>query len=100
MKQFIQSFKLTKALFTIAFILVCGMLFAQGGTTAPATDIFSFLAGFIPVKYQALAITVLTGLYLLEQFLAGSSRIKANSTFQLIGGFISRIYNSVVKPKP
>ena len=78
--------------------LLSTVLFAQVVPVDPALatspDIFSFVLGLIPVKYQAITFTVLTGLFLLEQFLASSAKIKANSTFQLIAGWISAFFTA------
>ena len=96
MKQFIQSFKLTKVLFTIAFVLICGMLFAQGGTSPEAsTDIFSFIISLIPVQYQAIALLIVSALWILSEILSYSTRIKANGTFQLVFGWIGKLYNAI-----
>jgi hypothetical protein len=73
-------------LFTLA-ILSFGFVYAQDGGVS-GDDVFSMLVSIIPAKYQAMVLTAVTGLYMLEQVLAASTKIKANSTFQLIAGWI------------
>jgi hypothetical protein len=88
---------------SIAIIMIalpCMHAFAQDSSSVTpvatgAGDLFSFLVSFIPVKYQATALLVVTGLFLLEQFLAASSKFKANSTFQLVAGWITLVYNAI-----
>jgi hypothetical protein len=99
-----KGFKIFCALVVFALVmLVPSVIFAQDSTVVSpvvdgsVTDFFSFLLSFIPVKYQATVLTIVTGLFLLEQFLAATSKIKANSTFQLIAGWITSIKNSFTK---
>ena len=89
-----------------AVLLLCtsALLFAQVAPVVPIapapTDIFGFIFGLIPLKYQAIAFTVVTGLWFLEQFLASTNLIKANSTLQLISGWITNLYSAISnKPK-
>lgn len=93
-------------LFSFALFAFSG-LFAQDSTAvdvvtgagAEAVDLFSFLAQFIPVKYQAMVITVLTFLFLLEQYLANTTSLAANSTFQLVSGWIKAAYQALFGKK-
>lgn len=62
-------------------------------------DLFSFLLNLVPVKYQAITFTVITGLFLLEQFLAASTKVKANSTFQLIANWLIGLQNAIKAKK-
>lgn len=95
-------FKVSLVLFVVLAIVFPSMhVLAQDSTTTlPAVgagDLYTFIAGFIPVKFQATIITVLTGLFLLEQFLASNTKIKANSTFQLIAGWVNTLYSIIKK---
>jgi len=96
MKHYIKSFKLTKVLFTVAFVLICGVLFAQGGPTPESgLDFFSFVINLVPAKYQAVTFTVITALFFLSELLATTTKIKANGTFQLVFGWISSLFKAV-----
>lgn len=99
MKQFIKSFKMTKVLFTVAFLLICGVLFAQGGTAPDGADFFSFAISLVPAKYQAVTFTVITVLFFLSELLGTTSKIKANGTFQLVFGWIGSLYKAIAGKK-
>jgi len=88
----------------LMFIGICFLMFAvpgfaqdstgidsTGTGSNPVNDLVSFLTGFIPVKYLATIVVIITGLFLLEQYLAANTKIKANSTFQLVAGWIKSI---------
>lgn len=70
------------------------MVHAQDGTD-PVNDFLSYIWDFIPVKYKSISFTVITGLYLFEQFLAATTKIKANSSFQLVASWISNVFKAV-----
>lgn len=100
MKEFIRSFRATKTLFVVAFVLICGTLFAQGGAAGdPQQGLTDYLVGFIPMKYRALITVSLTVLWLLEQYLAKAQWFKANSTTQLLFGWIGSLYRSITGKK-
>lgn len=81
-------------------LFVTSFLFAQVVTpVVPSTDIFGWVLGLIPIQYQAIVFTVITALWFFEQFLASTNLIKANSTLQLITGWITRLYALISKPK-
>ena len=84
-------------LFALTFF--CLSLFAQASGTPVQPDVFSIVLGLIQIKYQAITFTVLAMLYVLEQILASSSKIQANSTFQLIGGWLTGLYNAITNKK-
>jgi len=82
----------------VIFLLFSTSLFAQTFLQVPGFDIFGYLVGLIPVKYQPLVFVIVSTLLLWEQFLARTNLIKANSTEQMITGWIQSLYNSL-KPK-
>jgi hypothetical protein len=84
-------------LILLAFVLclTSTILFAQAATPSVEGGIASFITGIIPAAWLPLATLVLSILFLLEQYLASTSTFKANSTFQLIGGWIASIYHAV-----
>lgn len=88
-----------------AIVFLPTLLFAQDTTSAIGgldsnTDIFNYLFQFIPQKTKSEVIGVLTGLYLLEQFLAKTQKIAANSTFQLVEHWIKMLFKSLTAKKP
>jgi len=82
----------------IILILFSTNLFAQTILQVPGFDIFGYLVSLIPVKYQPITLVIVSTLLLWEQFLARTNLIKANSTEQMITGWIQSFYNSL-KPK-
>jgi len=86
--------------------LLFGAAFAQTEvptqllTDAPnqSFDIVGYLVGLIPTKYQPLAFVIVSTLLLWEQFLARTNVIKANSTEQMITGWIQKAI-TYLKPK-
>ncbi len=61
--------------------------------TDGGVSIFNYLLNLIPVKWQGLIFTIIGILYLLEQWLAKTDRFKANSTFQVVGSWITALNN-------
>jgi hypothetical protein len=76
------------------------MLFAQPVDPSVVTpDIFSLVLSWIPVKYQAIAFTVVTVLYVLSEILGSTQKIKANTTFQLVKGWIVSFFTAFKNKK-
>jgi hypothetical protein len=92
-----KYYKITFLLILIALPSIA--LFAQDAQTGVGVDDFSFLLKFIPKRFQAVSFTVITLLFFMEQFLAATSKIKANSTFQLVANWIGSMYKAVRKDK-
>lgn len=89
-----------KKLILFLFLFLSLFCFAGDSTAIgvdAGADFFGFLFSFIPDELKSTIITVLTGLFLLEQWLAKTSLLAANSTFQLIGSWIRSIYSGLVK---
>lgn len=97
MKKFVKSFKLTRLLFASAFVLMCGILFAQGGgdsTSALTSSTDSFLQTIITaleIKWPIIA-TIGSILWVISEALSGITSIKANGVFQLIYGILKSIF--------
>lgn len=98
MKKVLSSFKIAKLLLVTAFVLICGVLFAQGGSDSAnalingGTDtIVSSVFSFLEMKWPVIG-TIGTILFLLSEALAAIPAIKANSVFQLISGILKSIF--------
>ncbi len=82
-------------LLTVAGFLLTTMLFAQAvDPTVTSPDIFSIALSLIPVKYQAIAFTVVTILYVSSEILGSTNLFKANSNFQLVKGWIVSLFTA------
>jgi len=97
MKKVIIPFKLAKVLLIAAFVLICGVLFAQGSSDSTAVlsggtqTIVSSLLSWLEIKWPIIG-TIGSILFLLSEALAGIPAIKANSVFQLISGILNSIF--------
>jgi len=82
-------------LLTAACFLLTTMLFAQAVDSTVATpDIFSIVFSWIPVKYQAIAFTIVSVLYVVSEILGSTDKIKANNNFQLVKGWINKLFTA------
>ena len=84
------------AIFCLIF-LISITLFAQTDD-ADLSGAVGSIIDFLPTKYQKILTIVMTFLFVLEQILASTKKISANSTFQLISNWVSKIYK-VIKSK-
>jgi hypothetical protein len=74
-------------------------LFAQGNDVDLSGAVSSIL-DFLPAKYQKFFTILMTSLFVIEQILASTQKVKANSTFQLIASWVNKIYDVVKTKKP
>ena len=88
--------KYLKFMLTAILVVLCGSVFAQSASP----DVFSVIVSLIPAKFQALALTVVTVLWLVSEILGSTSWFKANSIFQQVKIWISGLYSAESKPKP
>jgi hypothetical protein len=82
---------------TLGFVLALPFMAHAQDAGGSVNDLFGFIWDFIPAKYKSIALTVLTGLYLFEQFLAATTKIKENSTFQIVAKWVATVYAAIKK---
>lgn len=97
-KTFFVPNKIAKVLFTVAFVLVCGVLFAQSGDstianpTGSADGLIQSLSTWIEAKWPIVG-TIGSILFLISEGLALIPSIKSNSVFQLIFGWLGKLFS-------
>jgi energy-converting hydrogenase Eha subunit E len=93
MKKLIKSFDRTEVLLLVTFLLMCGVVCAQG--EASETSAIDSVVALLITKYPAIGIGGIA-LFFVSEALAFIPAIKANSVFQLVWGLLKRLFGSKV----
>lgn len=81
--------------FLLLAVTFCLAAMAQVIIPAPASpevDLPSVIISLIPVKHQATVFLVVTILWIISEALGSIKSIKANSTIQLVSGWIKSLF--------
>lgn len=81
-----------KSIFFALSMLFCFAAMAQVIIPSPEVDLPSVIISLIPVKHQATVFLVVTILWIISEALGSIKSIKANSTIQLISGWIKSLF--------
>ena len=73
-------------------MLFCFAAMAQVIIPSPEPDLPSVIISLIPVKYQATVLLAVTVLWIVSEALGSIKSIKANSTVQLVSGWIKSLF--------